>query len=136
MKDKKNYPFIIHDNFNKLIEELDKNSAAIKKEIAEAKINVNEVQSRLLEFISKEKAKLLIERGKLFRKIYEEESKINFNPEMPGNFAFAFRNNGTAKSNYSFNPEELKKFKILKIAKIKLEGNKDDASSKDSRTID
>lgn len=136
MKDKKNYPFIIHDDFNKIIEELNKNSEAINKEIAEAKIDVIEVQSRLLKFIIKEKAKLLIERGKLFRKIYEEESKINFNTEMPGNFSFAFRNIGTNNLNFSFNPEEIRKFNLLRTAKIKLEGYKDEARNKDSRTID
>ncbi len=96
MKDKsKIYPLDLPDgsqekqfNFIKLIDEaMKENMNEIDKELKEAGIDIKEVQSKLLNFINEERAKLCIEKGRLFKKAFEEEKQNNPEAVLPPDVA-------------------------------------------------
>ncbi|GIU70327.1 MAG: hypothetical protein KatS3mg002_1563 [Candidatus Woesearchaeota archaeon] len=128
MKDKnKIYPLEKQFNFIKLIDEaMKENMDEVNKELEEAGIEIKEVQSKLLNFINEERAKLCIEKGRLFKKAFEEEKQNNPEPVLPPDVAFAFRKNGNDDNKDSLNEDELKKLALLIKAKNKLRGNPDE----------
>lgn len=128
MKDKnKIYPLEKQFNFIKLIDEVMKeNMDEVNNELEEAGIEIKEVQSKLLNFINEERAKLCIEKGRLFKKAFEEEKQNNPEPVLPPDVAFAFRKNGNDDNKDSLNEDELKKLALLINAKNKLRGNPDE----------
>lgn len=128
MKDKnKIYPLEKQFNFIKLIDEaMKENMDEVNKELEEAGIEIKEVQGKLLNFINEERAKLCIEKGRLFKKAFEEEKQNNPEPVLPPDVAFAFRKNGNDDNKDSLNEDELKKLALLIKAKNKLRGNPDE----------
>lgn len=128
MKDKnKIYPLEKQFNFIKLIDEaMKENMDEVNNELEEAGIEIKEVQSKLLNFINEERAKLCIEKGRLFKKAFEEEKQNNPEPVLPPDVAFAFRKNGNDDNKDSLTEDELKKLALLIKAKNKLRGNPDE----------
>lgn len=134
MKDKnKIYPFEKQLNFIKLMDEaMNENLYEIEKELEEQKINIKEIQNNLLNFIKEQRAKILIKKGKIFQKNYDEEKKNSSAFEVPQNIAFAFRKDEDKNSTDSLTDEDLKKLAMLKKAKDKISGKSDEQSNKDS----
>ncbi|MEP0859805.1 MAG: hypothetical protein HRF52_00025 [Ignavibacterium sp.] len=135
MKDKsKIYPLDLPDgsqekqfNFIKLIDEaMKENMNETDKELKEAGIDIKEVQSKLLNFINEERAKLCIEKGRLFKKAFEEEKQNNPEAVLQPDVAFAFRKNGNDDNKDPLTEDELKKLALLIKAKNKLRGNPDE----------
>ncbi len=134
MKDKnKIYPYEKQINFIRLIDEaMNENLDEIKKELQEANIDIKEVQKNLLGFIKEQKAKLLVEKGRLFNKCYKEEKTKISDPEVLNNLAVAFRKSESGISENNLNDDEIKNLALIKRAKNKISGESDEQRKKDS----
>lgn len=134
MKDKnKTYPYEKQINFIRLIDEaMNENLDEIKKELQEANIDIKEVQKNLLGFIKEQKAKLLVEEGRLFNKCYKEEKTKISDPEVLNNLAVAFRKSESGISGNNLNDDEIKSLALVKKAKNKITGESDEQRKKDS----
>ncbi len=134
MKDKnKIYPYDKQINFFRLIDEaMAENIDEIENELLEANIDIREVQNSLLNFIKDQNSELLIERGKLFRKLYEEEKLKPTVGDVPPDIAFAFRKNDNENSTDNISDDDLQKLTTLKKASKKLSGKSDEQGNKNS----
>lgn len=134
MKDKnKIYPLEKQLNFINLIDEaMKENMDEVNKELEEAGVEIREVQNKLLSFINEERAKLRFEKGRLFKKAFEEEKQNNPEPVLPPDLALAFRKNGNDDNKDSLNEDELKKLAMLRKAKNIFKGNADEQGDKGS----
>lgn len=133
MKDKnKIYPYEKQINFIRLVDEaMNENLDEIKTELQEANIDIKEVQKNLLGFIKEQRAKLLVEEGKFFKKLYEEEKTKNSDPEVMNNLAVAFRKSESGISGNNLNDDEIKSLALIKKAKNKFSGESDEQRKKD-----
>ncbi|WP_304132594.1 hypothetical protein [Ignavibacterium album] len=134
MKDKnKIYPYEKQINFIRLTDEaMNENLDEIKKELQEANIDIKEVQKNLLEFIKEQKARLLIEEGKLFNQDFREGKSKNTDPEVINNLVVAFRKSESGISGNNLNDDEIKSLALVKKAKNKFSGTSDEPRKKDS----
>lgn len=133
MKDKKLYPYEIQMNFIRLMDEaLDKNIEEIKKELQDEGIDIKEVQKELLSFIKKQRANLLIEKGKLMKQALAEKIKSNSAEPSVNSVRLAFRADKNSNSQKEFDNELINKLNVIKGIKKQFDEDSDDESNKNS----
>ena len=133
MKDKKLYPYERQMNFIRLMDEaFDENIEEIKKELQDEGIDIKEIQKELLSFIKKQRAKLLIEKGKLMKQAITEKININSAEPSINSVMLAFRADKNSNSQKEFDNELVKKLNVIKEIKKQFDGNTDEEGNKNS----
>lgn len=134
MKDKnKIYPLEKQLNFIKLVDEaMSENMDEITRELEEAGIDVKQIQKDLLELVNSKRAEILIARGKLFDKIYNEEKEKIIETEIPEDVALAFRQDKSGNADDSLTDEEVKKLAAIRKSGDKIWGKPNEQSDKSS----